>query len=69
MNQNQKIKELLKDNVRLQDFYNIGPIHRAAVEDFAELIIKECIAMTTGQNQYKLGFQLAKDFSNHFGVK
>jgi hypothetical protein len=36
---------------------------------FAELIIKECIAMSTGQNQYKLGFQLAKDFSNHFGVK
>ena len=36
---------------------------------FAELIVKECIAMSTGQNQYKLGFQLAKDFSNHFGVK
>ena len=36
---------------------------------YAELIVKECIAMSTGQNQYKLGFQLAKDFSNHFGVK
>ena len=39
------------------------------LEKFAELIVKECIAMSTGQNQYKLGFQLAKDFSNHFGVK
>ena len=46
-----------------------GKFHEAYTKKLAELIVKECIAMSTGQNQYKLGFQLAKDFSNHFGVK
>lgn len=38
-------------------------------EKFAELIVREYIAMSVGANQYKLGFQLAKEVKQHFGVE
>lgn len=32
------IKQLLKYNDRLRDYYEVGPVQRAAVEDFADLL-------------------------------
>lgn len=63
---NERINELAKSaGLKFPSETALSP----AEEKFAQLIVQECIAMSTGQNQYKLGFQLAKDFSNHFGVK
>ena len=41
---NERIKELLQQPVfeRLKDWYDIGPVQKATLEEFAELIIKEC---------------------------
>jgi len=39
---NTRIKELAGKVERIRDLYNIGPVHRDAVEQFAELIIQEC---------------------------
>jgi hypothetical protein len=36
--------ELLVDQVdRIKDMYNVGPVQKAAIEDFAELIVKETL--------------------------
>lgn len=40
---NERIKELLINNPRLSDFYNVGPVQRASVEDFMQCVIDECI--------------------------
>lgn len=42
---NERIKELLASPglERLNDWVNIGPVQRAALETFAGLIIKECL--------------------------
>ena len=42
---NKQIKALLTRPVfeRLNDWYNIGPVQRATIEEFGELIVQECI--------------------------
>jgi hypothetical protein len=41
---NERIKELLARPglERLNDWVNVGPVQRAALEEFAELIVQEC---------------------------
>lgn len=38
---NKLILELVSKVDRIRDLYNIGPVHRDAVEQFAEMIWKE----------------------------
>ena len=42
---NERIKALLARPglERLNDWVNIGPVQRAALEEFAELIVQECV--------------------------
>ena len=40
---NNRIKELASCNERIQDFFLTGPVQRAAIEQFAELIVAECM--------------------------
>ena len=40
---NNRIQEIANQVERIRDLYNIGPVHRDAVEQFAELIVKECL--------------------------
>ena len=40
---NERIKELASCNERIQSFFETGPVQRAAIEQFAELIIRECM--------------------------
>jgi hypothetical protein len=40
---NERIKELASCNDRIQTFFETGPVQRAAIEEFAELIVQECI--------------------------
>lgn len=37
-----KTKQLIDNIPRLKDFYEVGPVQRAAVEDLVEAIIREC---------------------------
>lgn len=40
---NERIKELVTKVDRIKDLYDVGPVQRAAIEDFVELIVKKCI--------------------------
>jgi len=42
---NDRIKDILAQPVfeRLNDWVNIGPVQKATLEEFAELIMRECI--------------------------
>lgn len=42
---NERIKELAKCNERIENFFVTGPVQRAAIEEFADLLIDECIKM------------------------
>ena len=46
---NERIKDMLEQPVfdRLRDWYNIGPVQRATLEEFAELIVEECRNVVT----------------------
>jgi hypothetical protein len=39
---NERIRELVASVDRIKDMYDVGPVQRAAIEDFAELIVREC---------------------------
>ena len=39
---NERIRELALTIPRIKDFYEVGPVQRASVEEFVELIVKEC---------------------------
>lgn len=41
-----RIKQLATCNERIENFFLTGPVQRAAIEEFAELIIEKCIAIT-----------------------
>ena len=40
---NDRIRQLAKCNERIQNFFETGPVQRAAIEEFAELIVQECV--------------------------
>lgn len=40
---NKLISELAAQNDRIQSLYEIGAVHRCAVEDFADQVLAECI--------------------------
>jgi len=49
-----RILEILKNNARLYDYYLVGPIQRAAVEDFAISIVEACAeTLDAMPNYYK----------------
>lgn len=37
------IKNLAQRSPRIKDFYNVGPVQRAALEEFAELVVQQCM--------------------------
>jgi hypothetical protein len=59
---NDRIKELASCNDRIQTFFETGPVQRAAIEEFAELIVRECIANCDDLNSMKY-------IASHFGVE
>ena len=72
---NERIKDMLEQPVfdRLRDWYNIGPVQRATLEEFAELIVKECVRYFN--EDYHRDFDtlwredLSKGIKQHFGVE
>jgi len=60
---NERIKELLASPglERLNDWASIGPVQRAAIEEFAELIVRDCAG-------YIHGHELFTALLNRYGV-
>ena len=70
---NELIKELAQCNERIQNFFETGPVQRAAIEQFAELIVEECIdrikrvgILEDIENETDMVVDAVKE---HFGVK
>ena len=57
---NDRIRQLAKCNERIQNFFETGPVQRAAIEEFAELIVRECAT---------LAFDGPNGILEHFGVE
>ena len=61
---NERIKELLASPglERLNDWVSIGPVQRAALEEFTELIVRDCAG-------YTHGYELFTALLNRYGVE
>jgi hypothetical protein len=61
---NNRIEELAQCNERILNFFQTGPVQRAAIEQFAELIVREC-ADIANINQFQwnsVGYFVLKHF-------
>jgi hypothetical protein len=65
---NERMKDLVARIDRIKDMYDVGPVQRAAIEDFAELIIRECCEVAHC-NFHVDGLTLGGILKEHFGVK
>lgn len=76
---NNRIQEIANQVERIRDLYNIGPVHRDAVEQFAELLVKECMTTILKESKWywdKDEFESSNAIQNaarrvkeHFGVE
>ena len=70
---NERIKELAQGNERILDFFQTGPVQRAAIEDFVEAIIRECADNVnfrkTGEVTSAGEIAISKAIKEHFGVE
>ena len=66
---NERIKELLVSPglERLNDWANIGPVQRAALEEFAEVIALECARVVKASSPN--GMIAVNAIRIHFGVE
>lgn len=71
-----RIRELALTVPRIKDFYEVGPVQRASVEEFVELIIRECGILADQYNFEKNNGTInpckvtAYEFiTEHFGVE
>ena len=71
---NERIKELLARPglERLTDWASIGPVQRAALEEFAQLIVRECLGIVN-RHEYSYHeadplWETAQLIKEHFGV-
>jgi hypothetical protein len=65
---NERIKDMLEQPVfdRLRDWYNIGPVQRATLEDFAGLVAAEVINKA---EDYGLGTDAVEHLKEYFEVE
>jgi hypothetical protein len=67
---NEKIRRLAKCNERIQNFFETGPVQRAAIEEFAELIVRECAHLVDTLNEaYGAPSTAGKFIKEQFGVE
>jgi len=65
-----RIEELAQCNERILNFFQTGPVQRAAIEEFAELIVQECIDTVLDSSvEYTTRPQVAIEIKEHFGVE
>lgn len=65
---NERIKDMLEQPVfdRLRDWYNIGPVQRATLEEFAGLVAAEVINKA---EDYGLGTDAVEHLKEYFEVE
>ena len=64
---NNRIEELAQCNERILNFFQTGPVQRAAIEQFAELIVRECADIANrAQSQWNPASYFVL---KHFGIK
>jgi len=67
---NDRIRQLAKCNERIQNFFETGPVQRAAIEEFAELIVRECAHLVDTLNEaYGAPSTAGKFIKQQFGVE
>jgi hypothetical protein len=67
---NKRIEELAQCNERILNFFQTGPVQRAAIEEFAELIVKECgVALSPMLRDMVSRGQAFDLIKKHFGVE
>jgi hypothetical protein len=66
---NERIRELASCNERIQTFFETGPVQRAAIEQFAELIVKECAGVGYDASYYECALNVHNKIRKHFGVE
>lgn len=62
---NTRILELVNKVDRIKDMYEVGPVQRAAVKDFVDLIVRECTNIVLHYTDVNEGVAVAK---KHFGI-
>jgi hypothetical protein len=67
---NERIRELASCNERVQNFFETGPVQRAAIEQFAELIVRECgVALSPMLRDMMSRGQAYDMIKEHFGIE
>ena len=72
---NKRIQELAQGNERILDFFQTGPVQRAAIEDFAEAIVRECAKVSEDDITdgdaccTNTAYRIAGQIKKHFGVE
>jgi hypothetical protein len=64
---NERIEELAQCNERILNFFQTGPVQRAAIEEFAELIVRECCDVLYDNEMG--GYRVNHVLKEHFGVE
>ena len=70
-------RSLVSKNERLWDFYSVGPVQRAAVEDFTSDVVEECISVLTyqlylndiDQSDNPFFYKAVTETKQHFGMQ
>jgi len=62
------LKRLISKVDRINDFYTVGPVQRAAMEDFADLIVQECADLATKEYDNRSAIH-GNDLIAHFNLK
>lgn len=72
---NERIRLLAKGNERVQNFFETGPVQRAAIEDFAEQVVRECARIADRKylyskepNRWDSGFNISCEILEQFGI-
>lgn len=67
---NQKVKDVVYKYERLNDWYNIGPIQKATLEDYTDEIVTKCAQIIADANMHKLpASEYASLILEEFGLK
>lgn len=65
------IRNIIANNERIRDFYNIGPVQRAAIEDLITAVANEALDIVYCDHQIQAGemtvyLDIASKFDKHF---
>ena len=68
---NEQIAEILNQPAfeRLKDWHDIGPVQKATLELFAQLIVRECIDVANAGIDPAESHLPGDDIKQHFGVE